>query len=200
MAKSGKNKPAEDSDESEDATASHEADEGSQEEAPAGDSKKAKKATGKQKAVSGKSASVSQKGAKGKSTGRMKAVAPRPSGNEMVPVVCSECYEELMYDTGSAAEEIVCPVCEHSAGKPDDATLHHISDKRRTEKKNFMLVFTLWLVGAVSLAGWVVLAQNPINAADDGMFYGPFGLGAMMFLVTMILCFKYENSRWETYF
>jgi hypothetical protein len=199
MAKSGKNKPAEESDE-QDATESHDggggADEGSQEE----EAPKAKKATGKQKAVSGKAASVSQKGAKGKSTGRMKSVGPRPSGHEMVPVVCSECYEELVYDSGSAATEIVCPVCEHSAGKPDDATLHHISDKRRTEKKNFTLVFMMWFVGAVSLAGWVSLAQSPINAADDAMFYGPFGLGILMFLVTMILTFKYENSRWETYF
>jgi hypothetical protein len=154
-----------------------------------------KKATGKQKAVSGKSASLK------KSTGKMKAVAaPKLSGHEMVPVVCSECYEELVYDSGSTATEIVCPVCEHSAGKPDDATLHHIFDKRRTEKKNFMLLFVLSLVGAVSGASWVVLAQNPLHAADNGMFWGPAGLGLVMFLVVFVLIHKYESNRWETYF
>lgn len=172
---------------SEDATESHE-----EEEAP----RASKRGTGKFKAASGRTS-----GSFKKTTGRVKAVSPpKTSGHELIPVVCSECYEELVYDSGSKAEEIVCPVCEHSAGKPDQATLHHISDKRRTEKKNFVLAFVVWLFGVAGLGGWSVLAQNPVNAADDGMFWGPFGVGMLSFLVVMILAWKYENNRWEVYF
>lgn len=189
----GKHRPP--VDESGDETASQDATDDSQE--PEEESPKAsKRGTGKHKAASGRTS-----GSFKKSTGRMKAVsAPKLSGHELIPVICSECYEELVYDSGSKSEEIVCPVCEHSAGKPDQATLHHISDKRRTEKKNFVLAFTLWLLGAGGMGSWAILAQNPANAADDGMFWGPFGVGMLGFLVVLILGVKYENNRWEVYF
>lgn len=194
MAKSGKQKAEDSGEESGDETASQEASasgESEEQEAPKAASKRG---TGKFKSASGKSAPLK------KSTGRMKSVAPKLSGHELIPVVCSECYEELVYDSGSQATEIVCPVCEHSAGKPDDATLHHISDKRRTEGKNFMVAFVVWALGAGGWGAWAVLAQNPANAAEGGLFWGPVGLGILGFLTAMIFIWKYETSRWETYF
>jgi hypothetical protein len=188
----GKHKPADDSaEDSQDASGEASGEEsGETEESP----KSSKRASGKHK-ISGKTS-----GSFKKSTGRMKSVAPKLSGHELIPVMCSECYEELTYDTGSAATEIVCPVCEHSAGKPQDADLHHIADKRRSEKKSFMMVFIIWLVGAIGWGAWIVLAQNPVHAADNGIFWGPLAIGLLAFLIVMIMVFKYENNRWETYF
>ena len=201
MAKTtGKNKPADDSgEESGDETASQEASASGEDSGDASEEKEAPKAaskrgTGKFKTASGKAAGLK------KSTGRMKSVGPRLSGHEVVPVVCSECYEELAYDSGSTATEIVCPVCEHSAGKPDDATLHHIADKRRTESKNFMVAFVTWGIGALGWGSWAVLAQNPSNAAEGGLFWGPVGIGILAFMTAMVFIWKYETSRWETYF
>jgi hypothetical protein len=204
MAKSGKSpaagkgtgkhkRAAESAEDSQDETGSQEASGDDSEEAEPSP-KSSKRASGKQK-VSGKTS-----GSFKKSTGRMKSVGPKLSGHELIPVVCSECYEELTYDTGSTATEIVCPVCEHSAGKPQDADLHHIADKRRGEKKSFITVFAIWFVGALGWGSWAVLAQNPVHAADNGMFWGPAGVGILAFLIVMILVFKYENNRWETYF
>lgn len=190
----GKHRPP--VDESGDETASHDGssdDSQEEEESP----RASKRGTGKHKAAASGRASGSLK----KSTGRVKAVAaPKLSGHELIPVVCSECYEELVYDSGSKAEEIVCPVCEHSAGKPDQATLHHISDKRRTEKKNFVVAFALWLIGVLGMSSWAVLAQSPVNAADDAMFWGPVGVGGLCLFVVLFLGWKYENNRWEVYF
>lgn len=189
----GKHKPADDSaEDSQDASgeASGEDSGEPEEESP----KASKRGSGKHK-VSGKTS-----GSFKKSTGRMKSVAPKLSGHELIPVMCSECYEELTYDTGSAATEIVCPVCEHSAGKPQDADLHHIADKRRSEKKSFLTVFIIWLIGAIGWGAWAVLAQSPVHAADNAMFWGPAGVGILAFMIVMILVFKYENNRWETYF
>ncbi|MBX3471279.1 MAG: hypothetical protein KF878_30800 [Planctomycetes bacterium] len=187
----GRNQPA---DESGDETDSQDAvdDEGSQEEESP---RASKRGTGKHKAASGRS------GALKKSTGRMKAVAsPKLSGHELIPVVCSECYEELVYDSGSKSDEVVCPVCEHAAGRPDDATIHHILDKRRTEKRSFMMAFLVWLVGMGGVSSWAVLAQNPAHAADDAMFWGPVGGGYFFLFVVLILAWKHENNRWEVYF
>lgn len=188
----GKHRPP--VDESGDETGSQDAtDDSQEEEAP----RASRRGTGKHKVAASGRAS----GAMKKSTGRVKAVAaPRLSGHELIPVVCSECYEELVYDSGSKAEEIVCPVCEHSAGKPDQATLHHISDKRRMEKKNFVLAFSFWLIGILGVGSWTVLAQSPVNAADDAMFWGPIGVGGLCLFIVMFLGAKYEGSRWEVYF
>lgn len=195
----GKHKRADDSaEDSQDETGSQEAsgDDSDEPESP----KSSKRGSGKH-AVSGKQkVSGKTSGSFKKSTGRMKSVGPKLSGHELIPVVCSECYEELTYDTGSTATEIVCPVCEHSAGKPQDADLHHIADKRRSEKKSFLTVFVIWAVGAFGFAGWAVLAQNPVHAADNGMFWGPLGVGLLAFMIVLVLIFKYENNRWETYF
>ncbi|MCO5165944.1 MAG: hypothetical protein M9894_06205 [Planctomycetes bacterium] len=189
----GKHRPA---DESGDETDSHDGmDDGSQEEEEEEAPRASKRASGARKAASGRS------GALKKSTGRMKAVsAPKLSGHELIPVVCSECYEELVYDSGSKADEIVCPVCEHAAGRPDDATIHHIMDKRRTEKRSFTVAFMAWFLGMLGVASWAVLAQNPIHAADDAMFWGPFGGGFFALFVVFILAWKHENNRWEVYF
>lgn len=160
-------------------------------------------------AKSGKQSSVgkgtgrhkSQSAAKGKSTGSMKAVRPAPrAGHEFVPVVCSQCWEELVYDTGSGADAIVCPICEHAAGKPDDATLHHIADKRGQEKRSFMLAFVFGMVAVVSYWAWVFLMANPANAADDGTFYGPLGVAGLCTLLLLIFGAKHEGQRWEVYF
>jgi hypothetical protein len=203
----GKHKAADSGDDSGDDTASQEAsasgsEESSGEPEPEEESPKgSKRGTGKFKTASGKFKSASGKAAGlKKSTGRMKSVGPKLSGHELVPVVCSECYEELTYDSGSTATEIVCPVCEHSAGKPDDATLHHIADKRRTESKNFKVAFLMFAAGGAGWLSWAVLAQNPANAADSGLFWGPAGLGILAFLTAFIFIWKYETSRWETYF
>src|SRR5690606_8404551 len=67
------------------------------------------------KKKTGRSSAVTKAAASGRrSTGGRKAVAagPRPSGHELVPVVCSECFEELCFDTGVKTDSLTCPICE----------------------------------------------------------------------------------------
>lgn len=69
-----------------------------------------------------------------------------------------------------------------------------------TEKKNFVVAFALWLIGVLGMSSWAVLAQSPVNAADDAMFWGPVGVGGLCLFVVLFLGWKYENNRWEVYF
>lgn len=164
----------------------------------------AKKKTGRSSTVS---RAVGKKGT-GKfkrSTGRMASVSrrsgpPPTSGHELVPVICSECFEEFSFDTGVKTETLVCPVCEHSASRPDDATLHRISTLRSQERFNFMITFGLTLVGLAAFGTWAVLITNPLNSTDSAMFWGPIGVALLSALVLIVFIFRYEGNRWETYF
>lgn len=117
-----------------------------------------------------------------------------------MPVICSECHEDLLYDSSVNSDGIVCPICEHSAMKPDAAQLHHIAEKRRQEKSAFTITAVLTGVALASFAAWAVLMKNPANSLDDGMFYGPLGVSGLSALVLLIFIFKYEGNRWEVYF
>lgn len=143
-------------------------------------------------------------------TGRSKSVsarrtsarpaAPRGSGNQLVPVICSECHEDLLYDSSVNSDGMMCPICEHSASKPDGAQLHHIAEKRRQEKSAFTICAVLTGVALASFAAWAVLMRNPANSLDDGMFWGPLGIALLSTLVLTIFAVKYEGNRWEVYF
>lgn len=150
--------------------------------------KKAGKTTGRAKAVSGRR------------SGQVPAARPRTSGHELVPVICSECYEEFMFDTGVKSDSLTCPVCEHVAGRPDDAALHHIAERRRQEKGAFMLAAVFVGVGLLGFFAWAVLMHDPGNHADSTKFWGPLGVSILSALLLMVFGVKYENSRWETYF
>ncbi len=132
-------------------------------------------------------------------SGKGRAVR-RPSGHELVDVICSECFEDFSFDTGVQTDTLVCPVCEHSANRPDDGTLHRISDLKRAEKMNFIITFALTMIACVAFTAWVILVRDPANAADGGLFWGPIGVGGLATLVLIVFVFKYEGNRWEAYF
>src|SRR5262245_50978140 len=136
------------------------------------------------KSVSAQNKSVAAKSAaQKKATGKVKAVGgARSSGAPLVPVICSECHEDFMFDTGARSEEITCPICEHAAGKPDDAALHKIATQRSAEKTNFWLAFGLMLGAGIFYLVWICLMGNPANANDDGAFWGPLGLAILLFI------------------
>jgi len=153
-----------------------------------------KKATGKSKKVSGRMKSGRR------STGKVRAVRARPAGHMLIPVVCSECFEDLAFDTSVATESLTCPICEHSSARPDDGTLNRIHSLRASERTNFMIAFIIAVVSVVSFLGWAALMLNPANQHDNGLFWGPLGLSLLCALVLMVFTFKYEGNRWEVYF
>ncbi len=152
------------------------------------------------KKKTGRSSAVTRAASGRRSTGRTKAVSagPRPSGHELVPVVCSECFEELCFDTGVKTDSLTCPVCEHTASRPDDALLHRISGHRRTERTNFMICLVVLLAGALGFARWGQVIGNA--AVESGAFWSGAGLGLVAALALMGLIVKYEGNRWEVYF
>lgn len=159
---------------------------------------------------SGKSKSIGKKSGKSKratgkikrSTGRHTSVkkAPRPSGHELVDVVCSECFGEFSFDTGVKTDTLECPICGHVSNRPDDGTLHKVQSLAKGEKTNFMITFFLALVGVGGFTAWAILQKNPLNSDDGGMFWGPLGAALLAAFVLMIFIPKYEKNRWETYF
>lgn len=125
---------------------------------------------------------------------------PRGSGHELIPVLCSECYEEFIFDSGVRAQVLTCPVCEHQAARPDDALLHKINDLRSAEKSGAMMSVGLVTFGFVLMLVWVFLGRNPHNH-EGAPFWGPVLGGVLLMLVGGILgAVKYEGSRHETYF
>ena len=129
--------------------------------------------SGKFKRSTGRAKSVS-----GRRSGKHRSV-PRPSGHELVPVTCSECFEEFSFDTGVKTDSLVCPVCEHSADRPSDADLHKVSTNRKSERTNFMIAMGLGGVSGISYSAWAVLMENPANALEGGLFFGPIGVSAV---------------------
>ena len=91
-------------------------------------------------------------------------------------------------------------MCEHTASRPDDATLHRISSLRKNERTNYMITMVLTLLGGASYMAWVLLMTNPANQHDGGMFWGPLGVAILSAFVLLGFIFKYEGNRWETYF
>ena len=95
-----------------------------------------------------------------RSTGRARAVSRKATGHELVPVICSECFEEFCFDTGVDSDSLTCPICEHSAARPDDGTLHRISSLRKAEKTNFAIAFLLTSLASGAFVAWAVLMKN----------------------------------------
>jgi hypothetical protein len=188
MAKSAKNKaaeeePAEGSGDDTEAVAADEDEGGKKKSGSIRKSQATKRSTGKMKAVSGKHASVS---------------APKLSGAKLVPVVCSECHEELMYDTG-AQGDLVCPICEHSANRPADAALHDMSGQLGSEKNLARIGVILFLLSTGLVTAWAVTSQNPANLQGN-MFWGLMGTAIVCWLGLAAVSWKYESSRHECYF
>lgn len=188
MAKSAKNKAAEEEPESsgDDTEAVAAEDEGAKKKSGSvRKSQATKRSTGKMKAVSGKHASVS---------------APKLSGAKLVPVVCSECHEELMYDTG-AQGDLVCPICEHSANRPGDAALHDMSGQLGSERSLAMIGVVLFLLATVLMTAWATTSQNPANLLPtSNMWWGTLGPAILCWLGLAVVAVKYESSRYECYF
>jgi hypothetical protein len=134
-----------------------------------------------------------------RSTGRVKAVQ-RPSGHALIPVICSECFEELAFDTGVKSDTLTCPVCEHTAARPDDATLARIESVRKAEKTNLTIGLALSGLSAAAMVAWQALMTNPVNAHEGGLFWGPLGLFFLLVLVLAIFSVKYEGNRFDVYF
>jgi hypothetical protein len=125
---------------------------------------------------------------------------PRGRGHELIPVICSECYEDFIFDSGVATKNLTCPVCEHQAARPDDALLHKINELRSAEKKALTLSLGLVALGLCLMLAWALLSRNPHN--HDGVaFWGPLGVGLLGLLAGGGLGLaKYEGARHETYF
>lgn len=185
---------------------------GSQSEAPAGSesgdaSEEAPKKSGPQKKGSGRVAAKS--GKTGRATGSQRAVGPakdyKPvgSGADLVPVICSECYEEFVFDSKVRSESLTCPICEHQAARPDDAQLAVIAEKRKQEKTNFTISFALCFLAMASFSFWIMAMRNPhTNAHDNGaLYYGPVFLSGLLFAGCLGFALaKYEGARHDVYF
>lgn len=151
--------------------------------------KKSGKQTGKHKATTGKSKSVSA----------ARPAVSRGSGHELVPVICGDCYAEFMFDSASDAD-IDCPVCGHAARRPDDATVHRAADLRRKEKLSFIMAFTAAMLGFLGVGALTFLGADPANAKEAAMLWGPVGAAVLGGLGGIILSVPYEGNRWEAYF
>ncbi|MGE0710953.1 MAG: hypothetical protein AB7N76_28255 [Planctomycetota bacterium] len=156
------------------------------------------------KGKSGKTSAVSKKatGKHKRSTGKHSSVraTPKPSGHELLNVVCSECFGEFAFDTGVRSDTLECPICGHVSNRPDDGTLHKVSSLSKAEKTNFMITFILAVVSVGGFAAWAVIQRNPLNSDDNGLYWGPLGTAGLAALILMFLIPKYEKNRWETYF
>jgi hypothetical protein len=137
----------------------------------------------------------------GKQKARPAATArPRGRGHELIPVICSECYEELLFDSGVGTKKLTCPVCEHQAARPDDALLHKIGELRSAEKKALTLSLGLVAFGLCLMLLWVFLSRNP-HGHEGAAFWGPLAVGLLGLLAGGGLGLaKYEGARHETYF
>jgi hypothetical protein len=156
-------------------------------------------------AKSGRSGSVGKGTGRHRKSGAMRsgsARTPRPkgSGHQLVPVICSECYEDFMFDSGVNSDTLTCPVCEHMAERPDDAELHDNAKKRAEEKMNFLLCLIATIVGMGGFGAFLFLSRTPETAKDDAMFWGPIGAGFAAVFALIFLSVKYEGNRYETYF
>ena len=160
----------------------------------------AKRNTGRESSVkSGRSTGRKSSVRAGRrSTGRARAVAPKGSGHELIPVVCSDCFEEFAFDTGTSGDTLTCPVCEHSVSRPDDGVLHRVHSHRGDERTNAMVSLALLGLGMLGWLAWVVLAGNP--ATEGAGFWGPLGLAILAALGLIVFTFRYEGNRWEVYF
>lgn len=134
---------------------------------------------------------------------RMASPPPRGSGHELVPVICSECYEELVFDSGVASPVLTCPICEHQAARPDDAQLAVIAEKRKQESTNFKMGLILCVVSVVAFGVWIWLLRNPhTNANENGpAFYGPMAVSLLSYIGCLAFTLgKYEGARHDVYF
>jgi hypothetical protein len=162
------------------------------EEAPkkkGGVSARGKKATGKHAAV--------------KPSARAAAPRPRGSGHELVPVICSECYEELVFDSGVRSDVLTCPICEHQAARPDDAQLAVIAEKRKQESTNFLIGLVLCIVSVLAFFLWIWMLRNPHTNANEngGAFYGPMAISLLTYIGCLAFTLgKYEGARHDVYF
>ncbi len=172
-------------------------------EAPASESSEETEEQPKKKGATGRSKRVTGKQSAIKSTSARSVSAPRGSGHELVPVICSECYEELVFDSGVASPVLTCPICEHQAARPDDAQLAVIAEKRKQESTNFKLGLSLCVVSVVAFGVWIWLLRNPhTNANDNGpAFYGPVAVSLLAYLGCLGFTLgKYEGARHDVYF
>lgn len=154
----------------------------------------AKKKTGRTSSVSrGRSTGRARR-----STGRARAVTSKGTGHELIPVVCSDCFDEFAFDTGTSGDTLTCPVCEHTVNRPDDGVLHRVNSHRGDERTNAIVALALLGVGMIGWLAWVVLAGNP--ATEGAGFWGPLGLALLAALGLVVFTFRYEGNRWEVYF
>lgn len=151
------------------------------------------------KSKTGRTSSVSRgTGRTRRSTGRAKAVSSTGTGHELIPVVCSDCFEEFSFDTGTTGDTLTCPVCDHTVNRPDDGVLHRVHSHRGDERTNGIIVLALLAIGMAGWLAWVILAGNP--ATEGAGFWGPLGLAMLAALALIVFTFRYEGNRWEVYF
>ncbi len=129
----------------------------------------------------------------------------RAVGNEKVPVICSECYEDFVFDNGIDGDEIVCPVCEHAADRPDEAQIARISEMRANEKKGFLKAFITFVIAMVGYLSWIGIADSAwyiTQTADNQnyLFWGPIAIWGLGSMIMLVFSWKYESDRWEAYF
>lgn len=143
-----------------------------------------------------------------KATGKVAVPRTAPlrtggSGHELVPVICSECYEELVFDSGVRSDVLTCPICEHQAARPDDAQLAIIAEKRKQEKTNFMIGLVLCLVSVGAFFVWIWVLRNPHNNSQENnaAFYGPMAVSLLTYIGCLAFTLsKYESARHDVYF
>jgi hypothetical protein len=173
----------------------------SEDDTEASDSKPAKKSGGS-KRQSGRTARASGS-QRSVGAGGGAPIRPLGSGADLVPVICSECYEEFVFDSKVKSDTLTCPICEHQASRPDDAQLAVIAEKRKQEKTNFSIALGLCLGSLLFFMIWVLALRNPhTNAHEAGaMFYGPGVVALLLFLGCCGMTLgKYEGARHDVYF
>ena len=112
--------------------------------------------------ATGRSASVSR------ASSATRRSAPAAKAATGILVICSECHLDCLYDPSAGLESIVCPACEHSCDRPDDAQVHRVSDLASKGQKGFVLNFVL-LVAAVVVAfyGMSTIVGPELDAAIE---------------------------------
>jgi hypothetical protein len=127
---------------------------------------------------------------------------PRSSGggHETIRITCSECYEEFAFHSGVPGDEIMCPVCEHTAQRPDDGQLHRVADLARKERSRALLTVLLLVAHLGAFAVWLFgFSENPTLSAES-IVYAPIGVCVLSFLALVVLGWQYESNRHEAYF
>lgn len=119
---------------------------------------------------------------------------------DMVPVVCSECYFEIMYSPGS--EGIECPACGHACDTPDEAQIHRIRGHLSSAKTSAIVSIALLIVAiGASFFLFNAMLDPSVNAdSEPAVVYGGMAGAILGGLGAIVMGWKHGNSYYDAYF